>query len=96
MVKALKTAPKIDHIKSEVARIGGMPQASIEYRDNSKAGEGASLMFGTQGLEPPYEFTVVLSGLYGDGMRGPKEHGVQRVEDLWKKRCRVFAITLFI
>ena len=96
MVKVLRTMPQIEHIKSEAVRIGGMPQASVEYRDNSKVGEGTTLRFRANGLEPPYFFQIGLGGLVDSRIGHPHSFGVDRVMTAWKARCDVNSVILFI
>lgn len=95
MVGTLQAMPEIDSVKSSVARYGGMPQAMVQYRDLSKAGQGATIRFQARGLEAPYQFQTMMGGL-STPRTPPNDFGVRRIEGAWKTRCNVKAMTLFI
>ena len=84
----------IDSVKFEVARYGGMPNAFVQYRDRSKAGQGATIRFESRQMDPPFIFMVALSGL-GSEDRPPGDFGTGVVTKAWKARCNVDAYVLF-
>lgn len=94
MVETLKAAPDIDSVKSEVARYAGMPSAFVQYRDRSKAGQGATIRFEARGLEPPFDFQVAFSGLTTPG-KSPNTFGAGAVANAWKAHCGVNAFVFF-
>jgi hypothetical protein len=94
MVRTLKAMPKIDSVKSEVARYGGMSNAFVQYRDRSKAGQGATIRFVARGLAPPFDFQAAFSGLTAPGA-SPNTFGATRIASAWKAHCGVNAIFFF-
>jgi hypothetical protein len=82
--------PGIDRVKSEVARYAGMPNALVQYRDRSKAGQGATIRFAARQLDAPYYFMTGLPGLW-DGKTPPSDYGTGAVAHAWKARCNVAA-----
>ena len=96
MVRTLQAMPQIDSVKSKVARYAGMPDALVQYRDRSKAGQGATIRFETiRKLEPPFEFETAFGGLTAPG-KSPNTFGVSRVINAWKVHCGVDANFMFV
>ena len=95
MVETLKAMPKIDSVKFEVARYGGMPNAFVQYRDRSKVGQGETIRFEARALEPPFTFHTMLGGLY-NGNAPPSDFGTGAITKAWKARCKIDADVLFV
>lgn len=91
MTRTLEQTAGIDQVRSDF--VAG---ASVSYRDNSEAGKGATLKFKTISLQPPYQFQVTLGGLVDPRTGSPNTFGTDRIKALWKARCGVNALTLFV
>lgn len=91
MVSVVRAAPNTDRARYEIH--DGRPYLRWHYK---KGEVSTDISFsGIQALDGTWQYTGAFGGIF-DGIHPPDVFGADKIEKLWKSKCGVDAMMMFI